>query len=896
MSNAALVNFAGGETSPKSRGRFDIGGYPSSCRKMRNFFAEVQGPARFRTGFRKRLDVLGNVAGVMVPFQVNSSLGYMLEFTPGKVRAIRNHVAVATVDTPYYTYEDLLDLSVTHNGTLIQLTHWKYAPRILLMTALDTFSLITPPRVNDPFGVTAVERDKTTVSGVSRAPKAVVTVGDATGIDGSWGYITGVVGLTEINYRLVKFKLLSSLQFYLLDPFTGEYISTTGAAQAWSSGGAVHLLTVGAYNDACNIVDIHLGTTTYVTFPVGTVRSTGDLANLYYFDGLGGTTELNGKLYSLTNMSDDAQGRPRSLVRTVGNNDVDSSTWGAYTGGGYCTRNRDLPGAAAFHETRLVYGGTSIRPGTIFGSRATGDLGDDRFNDFTGGTNDDDAYFFTPSPVDGAPTEILWLRSSAKFLLVGALGGVLRMSGAGLDEAISPNSVVVRQVDNRGGIYNDAPVVDGAKAFFIQRGGRALRGLRYNISIDELEGYDVGLGAEHIAQEEGIRKIAFQAGATDVIWVLRNDGELAAVTVNSGENITGWHRHRIGGTDAKVLDVAVMPRSGEADELWILTSRTINGSTAYFLETLTDEVTFPDLEDFFTGAANRISDRTRFRAALYSRQEDFVFMDAASSYYGDDRGVADSVTITLGSYTGTGVSFAVSSDIFTAGDVGSEIWVKPDRTTGQGAGRAVIKSIHVGYILVDIEVDFKDRNGANATSLAPGEWYIAVDAISGLDYLEGEHVAVLYDGAVYADGKTGAYTSVVVTAGAIELDKAAAVVHVGLPYEGVLETQNLELGGRSGPAQAKPRNICGLNIRFLNTMGGEYGTERYATQEIVDRDNTMDTDRPVPPFSGVRKLQYSDNWSGNDSNNEKRVVIVQQLPLPCIVQFVDIEFDTSDEG
>jgi len=894
MSNAALVNFAGGETSPKSRGRFDINSYPASCRKMLNFAVDVQGPARFRTGFEHKAGTTDNAIARMIPFHVSSALSYMLEFTPGKIQPYRNGVAVGSpIVTPYYTNDDVSDVCPSNNGSSLYLTHWKYAPRLLLLTALDTFSLIVTPRINDPFGVTSVEANKTTVTAIARLPKAVVTVASATGIDNSWGYITGIVGLTEMNYRLVKFKVLSGTQFYIVDPFTEEYISLTGAAQPWASGGSVHLLTIGLYNDAANIVNIERGSVTRITFPIGTSRSTGDLANLYHFSGIVGTTELNGQKYNLTDTTNDGQGRPRSLLRTVGNNDVDSSTWGAYVSGGEAMRNRDLPVVAAFHETRLVYGGTTIRPGTIFGSRATGDLGDSRFEDFTGGTNDDDAYFFVPASADGSSDEVLWLRSSTKYLLMGTLGGIFRVSGGNTDSAITPTSIVVRQIDSRGGVFNDSPVVDGARAFFIQHGGKALRGLRFNINIDDLEGYDAGLGAEHIA-EDGVKRIAFQAGTTDTVWVLRDDGELAAVTVNASENITGWHRHRVGGTDAKVIDIAVLKEAGMVNQLWAVTSRTVNGATAYAIEILTDEVRFPDFEDFFTGKENKISDHARFRSGLYRKQEEYIHMDAAESYYGSDRGVAAGATLTPAAVTGAAVTFTASEDVFVVGDVGSELWKKPDAETGVGAGRAVITGYTSAKVVTcEITEDFNA-----ATAIAAGDWYFAVDTVSGLTHLEGEQVAVVCDGAVYADGKAAAdteYESVVVSSGAISLNEPAAVIHVGLPYEGFLQTHNLELGGRSGPAQAKPRNIVGMSIRFSNTLGAEYGTDLYKTEPVVHHDNNMPTDRPNPVFSGIKKLAYSDTWSGPDSDNEKMVIVTQKLPLPCTVQFIDIEFNTSDE-
>jgi hypothetical protein len=113
----------------------------------------------------------------------------------------------------------------------------------------------------------------------------------------------------------------------------------------------------------------------------------------------------------------------------------------------------------------------------------------------------------------------------------------------------------------------------------------------------------------------------------------------------------------------------------------------------------------------------------------------------------------------------------------------------------------------------------------------------------------------------------------------------------------MLVTHNLEMGGRSGPAQSKPRDIVEMNIRFLNSLGAEFGTDLYKMQKIEQRLSDAVMDRPAPPFSGIRKLHYEDSSSGlDDVKREKNVVVCQRLPLPAVVQFVDISYDTTDEG
>jgi len=174
----------------------------------------------------------------------------------------------------------------------------------------------------------------------------------------------------------------------------------------------------------------------------------------------------------------------------------------------------------------------------------------------------------------------------------------------------------------------------------------------------------------------------------------------------------------------------------------------------------------------------------------------------------------------------------------------------------------------------------------DSTSAIPaGDWYFAVKTIYGLAHHDGAVVKLVADGAVIDDET--------VTLGKITVDEFAAVVHAGLGYEGFVKTHNLEIGGRSGPAQGKPRNISEMFIRFLNTLGVDFGTDIYNTEQIHHRPAAAVANRPAPVFSGIKKLPLADGWQ---AESEKFVLISQRLPFPCIVQSIDIRYDTTDEG
>lgn len=782
------------------------------------------------------------------------------------------------------------------------------------------------------------------ISAITKANPAVVTVAAINDLANGDECITSeIVGMLEMNGRQVKLANNSGLTFQLTDPVTGANVNSTNFTTYASGGRLAEVYEIDTPYYAGDLEDLSWAISArdgimYIAHPkyaprkltvdaadnfvLATYTRTNDpfivqIANLtltgidlastgtlvyftpgsvindtvtYTFSGITGTTQLNGGTYRLR-VPTGSFTTPRAyLVTTTGEAEVDSSAWTAYVSGGIATPDVEHPIATTFYESRLFFIGTNQRTESVLGSRAPDDEGDPRYDDYTGGTDADHAVFFALSPSNGQIATAAWARGTAKYLFLGTFGGPFRVSGSGLDEAITPSSINVRQFDSFG--CEAVTPAATSRVFWIQRGGTTLRTARFNAEADDFESYDMLLNAEQIAFSR-LRRVVLQTGRPDVLWVVRDDGILAGMTVQGNENVAGWHRQMIGGTSVKVLDIQVLARTDKDDQLWIVTERVVNGTTRRFVEILADDVTFPDLEDFYTDADSEDDDLETFRNAVYRRQEEYIHLDTAGTYNGSDRGADLSATLTPAAVSGVSVAFTASVNAtFSSADVGKEIWKKPNRTTGIGSGRATILSVNGAGTVATCEITVTFDA---ATAITAGEWHIAATTIYGLAHLDGETVAVVTDGAVYSDGQGGAgYPVVTVALGKITLTNAAAVVHVGLPYEGFFKTHNLELSGGGGPAQAKPRNIVEMFIRFLNTLGVDYGTDIYSLEQIEYRDVGNDAmDRPAPVFSGIKKLHNPDNSTAEEG---KFVFVSQRLPLPCVVQFIDVRYDVTEEG
>ena len=155
------------------------------------------------------------------------------------------------------------------------------------------------------------------------------------------------------------------------------------------------------------------------------------------------------------------------------------------------------------------------------------------------------------------------------------------------------------------------------------------------------------------------------------------------------------------------------------------------------------------------------------------------------------------------------------------------------------------------------------------------------DHISGLDWLEGQTVQILADGAAHPDR--------VVTSGAVTLQREASVVHVGLPYDSVLQTNRIEAGAGDGTAQGKTKRVNKVVIRFLNTLGALAGPDEANLDEIEFRSGSDPMDEAPPLFTGDKLVEWPDGY-----NFDGYVMVQQRQPLPMTVVAIMPQLHTFD--
>lgn len=156
-------------------------------------------------------------------------------------------------------------------------------------------------------------------------------------------------------------------------------------------------------------------------------------------------------------------------------------------------------------------------------------------------------------------------------------------------------------------------------------------------------------------------------------------------------------------------------------------------------------------------------------------------------------------------------------------------------------------------------------------------------AMSGLGHLEGQTVTILADGAAHPD-KT-------VSGGAVTLDRAASVVHIGLGYNKDVETLRLEAGAADGTAQGKTKRIHSVVYRFFETLGVKQGPGVDTLSPIQFRTGSDRMDSAPPLYTG----DIGEPFEG-DYDSAARIFVRGYQPFPMTLLALMPQVVTQDDG
>jgi hypothetical protein len=477
----------------------------------------------------------------------------------------------------------------------------------------------------------------------------------------------------------------------------------------------------------------------------------------------------------------------------------------------------------------------------VWGSR----VGD--YYNFASGTLDDDAITFALNT--DQQNDIRWMVGLKK-LMIGTIGG--EFAAYGNQGPLTPTNIQVDPETAHGSAINVSPLRVGSVVLFANAAQRGVRQLVYAYDIDSFVADDLLLLADHITtpvrvgtemDDRRILEMAYQKSPYSIVWTVRADGLLAALTYLREQNVFSWARHITGtpwldnrgqqvpaSTDGAVETVAVIPHpDADREQVWVIVRRTVDGTLRRYVETLDDTGVYYD--------------------ALYT--------DSALTYDGVQR----AATLTPGALDGADVLFTTDVDVFVPAHLGTELRMIDPATGTSMAPRAEIvtvvdaRTVHA-HILAALET---------LDPIPPKGWGIAVDTVAGLGHLEGRVVDIVGDGAVYPQQE--------VKLGAVSLTPAAVRVEVGLPYVSVLVASRPEYPAQGGATgQGVKKRHARLLVRLFESLGCTL-----AEQQIPFRRSSDAMGMAVPLFTGDKEVSH------RGIDREGYFAVRQERPLPMTV-------------
>lgn len=230
---------------------------------------------------------------------------------------------------------------------------------------------------------------------------------------------------------------------------------------------------------------------------------------------------------------------------------------------GAFSAHQGYPRTLSVHERRLIFGGTTRKPVTLWMSKI------DDLLDFKTGTSADDAIRATLATRQQDP--IHWIASQRR-LLVGTAGGEWVFGGDstnGTDTFITPTTMLARENTR----YGSAPlpaIAMGDAVYFLERQSRRVREFAYLLEREGYAAADLTRLAEHIT-DHGIVQMAWQQNREPFLWAIRGDGTLLAFAYNREEEIAAWSRHTT--RDGEFRSLAILRNETGDDDLYLIVKR-----------------------------------------------------------------------------------------------------------------------------------------------------------------------------------------------------------------------------------------------------------------------------------------------------------------------------------
>jgi hypothetical protein len=534
------TNFSVGEMDPLLRARTDLEQYSNGLESAKNVVIHPQGGATRRPGLRTISKVYDNPTAEefkLIPFQFSRTDTYLLAVQGGLIKVFKNDVFQVNVSAGDITSAMVPDLKYTQAVDTLIIVHQDMHPKRLVRNSDVSWTFEDVPLTNIP---SYAFNPHTHYPQFAITPSAVD--GNITITASSYTSDTGTAQGGSSTTIILK----------AATSFTGTKTPVGMTLHLTSGTGSGQYRHVHSYDLGTKTITIDDtwdtapdATTGYKVVPYGP-PSIGELINRTI-----GSSQGQARIVSV--VSDhvvDAIVTIPFFDASVMDNSIfpfpsqTLSVWNADTG--YVTTWSDAlgwPRTAAFYEGRLYFGGTALRPNTIWGSKVA------QYFDFEQGTGLDDESVEATLNVNEF-NEVTNLNAGPDLQIFTSGGEFVVIQEA--SQPVTPATFMVKpqtQIGSKPGL----PVVNiGGSALFIQRQGQSLVSMQYN---QEQGGYGIlplSTLSSHLLKTpiDMARRRAVSTDEADQIYILNEaDSSITLYSILPDQNVIAPSRIELGVTN-----------------------------------------------------------------------------------------------------------------------------------------------------------------------------------------------------------------------------------------------------------------------------------------------------------------------------------------------------------
>ncbi|MDR1515655.1 MAG: hypothetical protein LBS45_08170 [Synergistaceae bacterium] len=582
-------SFAKGELSPLLAAREDLAAYMIGAKELTNFIVLPQGGIINRPGTTLLEQGASLNDARLVPFVYSENDSYCLVFRGDYTVDVCDQSGVKkNVTGSPYGPSHLSNLRWLQSADVLYLFHHGVKPYTLKRYPGDNWQFEAVPFKSGPYLDINSDKDK--------KMSLLFSV-----LTSDWDYFTsGMVGA----FVRFEFKVKASAGDFVLestgedDVAWSEEFKLFGASTIQSNGlwsGKVeiwrklpdetdftHLKTYQSvennFNIGYNVNEDEYGTT-YKLKLTGDDSGAKDVISVTWSSG-GGLTLVEVRIASYVDERHVTVTYLGDSVVTRVINWTDDWTIGAFCPAfGY-------PALGIFHQERLILANTPNDPQTLWMSKSAS------WHDFGVTIPAEDTDAITVTLAAKEVNEIRGLASRSD-LLIFTSGAEWAAKAGSKSDVFTPSSITLTPSGYRGSA-NIAPLDVGTSTLFMQKHGKVVRGMGYQLDIDGYSASELSILSEHLFEGKKAVRWAYQQEPWSVVWIVLDDGQVLALTLQQEHQVTAWARQIFSGS---VRDVCAIPGETQDDLFMlvgtklVLLNRRVD-STGFSSSTYKDEGTY----------------------------------------------------------------------------------------------------------------------------------------------------------------------------------------------------------------------------------------------------------------------------------------------------------------